>query len=245
MICNEDVVNWFRNLKSYSRIDTMCVMLNMCLPFELRFLGTCLEDLGRRDAPELRGAELKVNNPQEFIADIASGEPTDQRIRRKMALFLALYRACNHTYANELFKTLESWGARTDLQRLFEEDDQQELLLVYTMATNHPVFSFEQRLHCGEIFSKLKSWEPRASGGQRYSDREESPQSIGQPITLSYATLPGLPQTITSDVTLTPAHYLEPLHTLPVQTDFTIPPPGPPTAAVTPHWVQTVYPQEF
>uniref|UniRef100_A0A182JAH0 Uncharacterized protein n=1 Tax=Anopheles atroparvus TaxID=41427 RepID=A0A182JAH0_ANOAO len=119
----------------------------MCLPFELRFLGTYLEELGRRDAPELRGAELKVNNPQEFIADIASGEPTDHRSRRKMALFLALYRACNHTYANELFKTLEGWGGRSDLQRLFEEDVQHELLLVYTMATNHPAFSFEQRLH--------------------------------------------------------------------------------------------------
>ncbi|EAU75939.1 AGAP009083-PA, partial [Anopheles gambiae str. PEST] len=173
MICNEDVVGWFRDLKSYSRIDTMCIMLNMCLPFELRFLGTYLEELGRRDAPELRGAELKVNNPQEFIADIASGEPTDQRIRRKMALFLALYRACNHAYANELFKTLEGWGARPDLQRLFEEDDQQELLLVYTMATNHPVFSFEQRLHCGEIFSKLKSLELKAVASPRSGEREE------------------------------------------------------------------------
>ncbi|XP_050101121.1 transcription factor mef2A [Anopheles aquasalis] len=175
MICKEDVVNWFRDLKSYNRIDTMCVLLNMCLPFELRFLGTYLEELGRRDGPELRGAELKVNNPQEFIADIASGEPTDRRIRRKMALFLALFRTCNHTYANELFKTLEGWGARGDLQRLFEEDVLQELLLVYTMATNHPVFSFEQRLHCGEIFTKLKSCETKTgSQQQRLQDREDT-----------------------------------------------------------------------
>uniref|UniRef100_A0A2M3ZFW5 Putative heat shock factor hsf-type dna-binding domain-containing protein n=1 Tax=Anopheles braziliensis TaxID=58242 RepID=A0A2M3ZFW5_9DIPT len=175
MICKEDVVNWFRDLKSYNRIDTMCVLLNMCLPFELRFLGTYLEELGRRDGPELRGAELKVNNPQEFIADIASGEPTDRRIRRKMALFLALFRTCNHTYANELFKTLEGWGARGDLQRLFEEDVLQELLLVYTMATNHPVFSFEQRLHCGEIFTKLKSCETKSgSQQQRLQDRDDT-----------------------------------------------------------------------
>ncbi|XP_052892965.1 transcription factor mef2A isoform X2 [Anopheles moucheti] len=325
MICNKDVVNWFRNLKSYSRIDTMCIMLNMCLPFELRFLGTYLEDLGRRDAPELRGAELKVNNPQEFIADIASGEPTDQRIRRKMALFLALYRACNHAYANELFKTLEGWGARSDLQRLFEEDDQQELLLVYTMATNHPVFSFEQRLHCGEIFTKLKSWEPKANhrgSGDRDDaalEQQQQPQqhhsqhhhqqppsqhhsmdslhsnspqqspiqqqqqhhqqhqpqhlqnstpppavpppgtatlhalppnaalsmqnlpqgpaSLGQPVTLSYTGLPGLTQTLPNDATLTPTHYLDTLHALPVQTDFTIPPP------VSSRWVQSVYQQ--
>ncbi|XP_053677735.1 transcription factor mef2A [Anopheles nili] len=331
MICKEDVVNWFRDLKSYNRIDTMCVMLNMCLPFELRFLGTYLEELGRRDAPELRGAELKVNNPQEFIADIASGEPTDHRIRRKMALFLALYRACNHTYANELFKTLEGWGARTDLQRLFEEDDQQELLLVYIMATNHPLFSFEQRLHCSEIFTKLKSWDLKAC--QKHLERDDAlldqhhshpqqnhqhgqhshlqqqPQSqhhsmdslhsnspqqspmqqqphhqqhqtqphhlqnstpppsvpppgtihalppnatnsmqnlqqgsaLGQPVT-SYTGLPGITQTISNDA-LTTLHYLEALHPLPVQPDFTIPPPGPPTGNVSSRWVHCVYPQ--
>uniref|UniRef100_A0A182TYP8 CCHC-type domain-containing protein n=1 Tax=Anopheles melas TaxID=34690 RepID=A0A182TYP8_9DIPT len=322
----------------------MCIMLNMCLPFELRFLGTYLEELGRRDAPELRGAELKVNNPQEFIADIASGEPTDQRIRRKMALFLALYRACNHAYANELFKTLEGWGARPDLQRLFEEDDQQELLLVYTMATNHPVFSFEQRLHCGEIFSKLKSLELKAAASPRSGEREEvaleqqqqqqqhhhsqqqqqqhlhqhhqqapsqhhsmdslhsnspqqspiqqqqqphhqqhqpqhlqnstpppavpppagtatlhalppnaalsmqnlpqGPSSLGQPITLTYAGLPGLTPTLANDVTLTTTHFLDTMHSLPVQTDFTIPPPGPPAGTVSSRWVQSVYQQD-
>ncbi|XP_049535348.1 transcription factor mef2A isoform X1 [Anopheles darlingi] len=176
MICKEDVVNWFRDLKSYNRIDTMCVLLNMCLPFELRFLGTCLEELGRRDGPDLRGAELKVNNPQEFIADIASGDPTDSRIRRMMALFLALFRTSNHTYANEVFKTLEGWGARGDLlQRLFEEDVLEELLLVYTMATNHPVFSCEQRVHCDEILTKLKSCETKSgSQQQRLQERDDS-----------------------------------------------------------------------
>ncbi|KFB39122.1 AGAP009083-PA-like protein [Anopheles sinensis] len=242
----------------------------MCLPFELRFLGTYLEELGRRDAPELRGAELKVNNPQEFIADIASGEPTDHRSRRKMALFLALYRACNHTCATELFKTLEGWGGRPDLQRLFEEDVQHELLLVYTMATNHPAFSFEQRLHCGEIFSKLKSWEPKANPKQ--SDRDEmmlptqvpppsvaplhtlTPNAAGIPIqlipqgpstmgqgtlTLSYTGQP-ITQTIGNDGTIT-AYHLDPM--LPLHTDFTIPPPGPPAASVQSRWVQNVYQQ--
>ncbi|EAT33121.1 AAEL014074-PA [Aedes aegypti] len=163
----DEVVNWFKELQSYNRIDTMCTLLNMCLPFELRFLGTCLEELGRRDAQELRGIELRVNNPQEFISDIAScqsGEPTDRKNRRKMAMFLALIRACNHTCVNELFKTLEGWGNR-DFARLFDEDVLQELLLVYTMATNHPVFSFEQRMKCGDIFNKLKSCELKTSSG--------------------------------------------------------------------------------
>lgn len=159
MISKDDLVNWFKNLESYKRIDVMCTLLNLCLPFELRFLGTCLEELGRRDAQDLRGVELRVNNPQEFVTDVGSfqsGQPTDMKIRRKMALYLALMRACNRTGVNELFKTLDRWGDR-DFSKFSDGDPLQELLLVYTMATNHPVFSFEQRLKCGEIYSKITS----------------------------------------------------------------------------------------
>lgn len=137
----------------------MCTLLNLCLPFELRFLGTCLEELGRRDAQDLRGAELRVNNPQEFVNDVGSfqaGQPTETKIRRKMALYLALMRACNRTGVNELFKTLDRWGDR-DFAKFSDGDPLQELLLVYTMATNHPVFSFDQRMKCGEVYSKIMS----------------------------------------------------------------------------------------
>lgn len=159
MIVKEDLVTWFQNLESYKRIDIMCTLLNLCLPFELRFLGTCLEELGRRDAQDLRGAELRVNNPQEFVNDVGSfkaGQPTETKIRRKMALYLALMRACNRTGVKELFNTLDRWGDR-DFTKFSDGDPLQELLLVYTMATNHPVFSFEQRLKCGEVYNKILS----------------------------------------------------------------------------------------
>ena len=183
MINKDDVVNWFKGLESYKRIDTMCTLLNMCLPFELRFLGTCLEELGRRDAQELRGVELRVNNPQEFVADIAScqsGEPSDMKIRRKMALYLALIRACNHTCVNELFKTLDGWGTR-DFVRFADGDPLQELLLVYTMATNHPVFSFEQRMKCGEIFSKIKTQKMFSQQMQKDQDMSGMQQTTTPP----------------------------------------------------------------
>lgn len=157
MICKEDIIRWFQKLESYKRIDTMCTLLNMCLPFELRFLGTCLEELGRRDSQDLRGVELRVNNPNDLKADFVTfqtGDPTDNRIRRRMALYLALMRACNRTCVAELFKTLESWGSR-DFEKFTDEEALQELLLVYTMANNHPVFSFEQKMKCGEIFTKI------------------------------------------------------------------------------------------
>lgn len=156
MIVKEDLIPWFKNLKSYRRIDIMCSLLNLCLPFELRFLGTCLEDLGRRDAQNLRGAELRVNNPQEFVTDVSSllaGQPTETKTRRQMALYLALLRVCNRTGVNELFKILDRWGD-LDFSK-FEGDPLQELLLVYAMAHNHPVFGFDQRQKCGEIYKKI------------------------------------------------------------------------------------------
>lgn len=159
MVCKEDVIAWFRELESYKRIDTMCTLLNMCLPFELRFLGTVLEELGRRDAQELRGVELRVNNQQEFANDIQichNGDPNDRRVRRKMALYLALLRATfNRTCINELFTTLEQWG-EGEFTNFADGDPLQELLLVYTMATNHPIFTFEQRAKCGNVLQKVK-----------------------------------------------------------------------------------------
>lgn len=169
MICSkDDVVLWFKELESFRRIDTMCTLLNMCLPFELRFLGTCLEELGRRDAQELRGIELRVNNPGELATDVAScrlGEPSDLKIRRKMAMYLALIRACSRTCVAELFQTLDGWGER-DLGKLADGGDAlQELLLVYTMATHHPVFSFEQRMKCGEIYTRISECGRTIGGG--------------------------------------------------------------------------------
>ncbi|XP_031619184.1 zinc finger CCHC domain-containing protein 2 [Contarinia nasturtii] len=165
MVCKEEVALWFKELESYKRIDAMCTLLNMCLPFELRFLGTCLEELGGRDSKELRGIELRVNNSNELSQEIASSQlcdPSDIKVRRKMALYFALIRACNRPCVNELFNILCSWSNNEFLKRA-KADALQELLLVYTMAANHPVFSFEQRMKCGEIYNSILSGNPEIS----------------------------------------------------------------------------------
>lgn len=162
MVCKEEVVHWFKGLESHKRIDAMCTLLNMCLPFELRFLGTCLEELGCRDSKDLRGIELRVNNSNELAQEIASSQlcdPSDTKVRRKMALYFALIRACNRHCVNELFNILCSWSGNEFLKRA-TGDAWQELLLVYTMAANHPVFSFEQRMRCGEIYNSILSGNP-------------------------------------------------------------------------------------
>lgn len=157
MVCKEEVVRWFKGQQSFQRIDTMCTMLSMCLPFELRFLGTVLEELGGRDSNDLRGVEKRVNNTNDFAQEIASSQlddPTDMKARRKMALYFALIRACSRPCVNELFNILYTWGNNEFLKHA-SGDALQELLLVFMMATYHPVFSIEQRVRCGEIYNRI------------------------------------------------------------------------------------------
>ncbi|XP_034135038.1 basic-leucine zipper transcription factor A isoform X3 [Drosophila guanche] len=158
MICKQDVLLWFEKLESYNRIETMYALLTACLPFELRFLGTLLEEQGRCDSETLRGMELRANNPQELAADMFTcqkGDPTDRKIRRKMALYLALIRACNRNCVSEIYRTLECWG-ECDFGCINDQDTLLELLLVYTMAAIHPVFSMDEQKKIFGILGKIK-----------------------------------------------------------------------------------------
>ncbi|XP_050362378.1 uncharacterized protein LOC126781436 isoform X2 [Nymphalis io] len=159
MVCKEDVVSWFKELESYKRIDAMCTLLNMCLPFELRFIGTYLEELGKRDFQELRGAELRANNPTDLAADIG-GADTDSRTRRKMALYVSLLRSCNFACATTLYNAMVSLEQSGLLKGLYG-DLLEEILLLYTMALHHPAFTFDQKSHFGEILEKLKMEDQR------------------------------------------------------------------------------------
>lgn len=156
MVCKEDVVLWFQTLKSYNRIDIIHTLLNMCLPFELRFLGTCLEEFVRLEGSELRGIDLRVNNAAELTSELTAcqlTEPTNRYVRRKMALYLALLRE-NHCI-QEMFNLLTAWGNHEFLKTA-EGDPLEELLLVYMMAALHPKFESYQRDICGIIFNKIQ-----------------------------------------------------------------------------------------
>lgn len=174
---------WFRQLESYKRIDAMCTLLTSCLSFELRFLGTYLEDLASRDYEGLRSMELRVSNAPELVQNLATCQqavPTDQRVRRMMAMYLALIRNVNRKCCNELYKTLELWGRQECMDKYVDQDELfvQELLLIYIMAKNHPVLGFEQRLKCAEIFQMLYEQMVVVIGGE--GGPAESSSSPGQ-----------------------------------------------------------------
>lgn len=166
MVCKEEVIEWFKSLRSNNRIDVMCTLLNLCLPFELRFFGTCLEDLGKRDFHDLRKTENEANN----LSDI-SGEVqwiSDKRTRPKLVLYISLLHSCNYPCCNGLFKILSNFDEVNALLKsptILAPDDNtlEELLLIYTLALNHPAFTFEQKLCLGNIFTRLQEEENKRS----------------------------------------------------------------------------------
>lgn len=146
----------------------MCTLLNMCLPFEVRYLGTCVEDIGKRDYNDLRDTEHHANSVSELAELTTNSNVTDKRTRRKLALYMALLHSCNYACAVILYKNLSNLDHQEITNLLngttFNNMDDQpleELLLLYTMALNHPAFTYEQKSVFGNIFIKLQEEESR------------------------------------------------------------------------------------
>ena len=138
----------------------------MCLPFEIRYIGTCIEDIGKRDYNELRDSEHRANSANELAERTALGI-SDQKTRRTLALYVALLHSCNYSCAGIIHKILTNLDSQ-DITNIVANssgtpDDQplEELLLIYTMAINHPAFTYEQKTNLGNIYLKLQDEEAR------------------------------------------------------------------------------------
>ncbi|KAK1173616.1 zinc finger CCHC domain-containing protein 2-like isoform X1 [Acipenser oxyrinchus oxyrinchus] len=171
----EAVYEWFGlYLSPAKRIEFMCGLLHMCQPPELRFLGSYLEDLARKDFHILRDSEIKANGPNDLrlLTDI-----TDPVIRSKLLVCMSLLGSENRECAEILFRILSHVDSSvnffkncglpvtsyTDHHRCGDgeepggslqgcgppmevaADAQQQLELLLTMASLHPAFPFHQR----------------------------------------------------------------------------------------------------
>ncbi|XP_046890280.1 zinc finger CCHC domain-containing protein 14 isoform X2 [Hypomesus transpacificus] len=167
----EEVYRWFSVLSSSQRAEFLCGLLDLCVPIELRFLGSCLEDLARKDYNSLRDAEIKANNP----ADLSGlTNVTDEVVRSKLLVSLALLGSDNREAAGVLFRTLTHIDAVISNYGLQLNDGQteQQFLLLFTMASNHPAFSFHQKLvlrqelsHVQEMLQSSCAGEAPGGGG--------------------------------------------------------------------------------
>ncbi|XP_019397762.1 PREDICTED: zinc finger CCHC domain-containing protein 2 isoform X2 [Crocodylus porosus] len=156
----EAVYEWFvQELDSCQRLEFVVGLLDMCNPLELRFLGSCLEDLARKDYHGLREREATANAPGE------PGPPADFRdaaARARLIVCLALLgsenreaAACLHRRLPPLDAVLQSCapGRGPGLGPRAHE----ELLLLFTMASLHPAFSFHQRVTLRAHLDRLRA----------------------------------------------------------------------------------------
>nr|XP_054589352.1 zinc finger CCHC domain-containing protein 14 isoform X1 [Nothobranchius furzeri] len=164
----EGVYCWFSCLTSAQRVEFLCGLLDLCVPIELRFLGSCLEDLARKDYHSLRDAEIKANNP----ADLSGlTNITDEVVRSKLLVSLALLGSDSREAAGVLYRTLTHIHTVINNYGLALNDGrtEEQFLLLFTMAANHPAFSFHQkqvlRQQLGQIQDILQANGAAGGGG--------------------------------------------------------------------------------
>ncbi|XP_077591703.1 zinc finger CCHC domain-containing protein 2 isoform X2 [Stigmatopora nigra] len=171
----ETVFEWFGlHLNPAKRIEFMCGLMHMCQPLELRFLGSYLEDLARKDYHVLRDFEFRANNPHELgiLSDLI-----DPVVRSKLLVCLSLLGSDSRECAGILFRILSHVDSSLFYKKydyslpLFRETRHHsfhtdgnackdacgvssneipagpldQLALLFSMASLHPAFHFHQR----------------------------------------------------------------------------------------------------
>ncbi|XP_020499953.1 zinc finger CCHC domain-containing protein 14 isoform X1 [Labrus bergylta] len=151
----EGVYRWFSFLTSAQRTEFLCGLLDLCVPIELRFLGSCLEDLARKDYHSLRDAEIKANNPVDLsgLTNI-----TEEVVRSKLLVSLALLCSDNRDAAGVLYRTLTHIDTVINNYGLALNDGrtEEQFLLLFTMASHHPAFSFHQKQVLRQQLSQIQ-----------------------------------------------------------------------------------------
>lgn len=159
MVCKEEVLLWFKDLDSYKRIDVLYELLNMCMPFELRFIGSCIEELGKDTYQELRGPSLTANDLEKLSKDVSLNQGIlEEGVRHRVLIYLSLLSSRNYKVATWLYrKVLRTEYLEEQVLKDSGKDEglNSEFLLLFTMALHHPAFTFEQKQFFSRIIAGL------------------------------------------------------------------------------------------
>ncbi len=80
MLNQEQIHRYFNHLSGAKRIEFLYGLLHLCQPLELRYLGTCLEEIARKDYEYLYHAEQKTNHlPTQTPISINNESTTQQQ----------------------------------------------------------------------------------------------------------------------------------------------------------------------
>lgn len=144
MVKKEDVFLWFRDLDAANRLNLMHGLLNMCHPVELRFLGSCMEDLCKKDYLTLRERTVKANTAIELLK---LNDVNDDVIRTQLILACALLQTSNRACATTIYNIINAY-LPINPSSLAEETAAKtvnEIILLMNMAIMHPAFTYEQK----------------------------------------------------------------------------------------------------
>jgi len=183
MLNQEKIHRYFNHLTGAKRIEFLYALLHLCQPLELRYLGTCLEEIARKDYEHLYHAEQKTNhlttpivsstltnsNSTEQEENPSLIDPnldekldlTDQIARAYTIVDIALLWAKNRPCAIRIFRRLKATESVKLVDMLLERDDldertMDEILVIFCLAANHPAFSFDMRTQMSQILKELE-----------------------------------------------------------------------------------------
>ncbi|XP_033125251.1 zinc finger CCHC domain-containing protein 14-like [Anneissia japonica] len=141
MVCKNEVLSWFKELNIFKRLDFVCALMDCCNPIELRFLGTYVEDLGRKDYDRLREFQIHASNVQ-YLSKLT--DVNDIRTLDKMLTSLALMDSTFKEGAEVIFDILKQ-HTDTILYSYQTSVSIERVVLLAVMAVNHPAFEFSQK----------------------------------------------------------------------------------------------------
>ncbi|CAF4960294.1 unnamed protein product [Rotaria sp. Silwood1] len=177
MLNQEQIHRYFNHLSGAKRIEFLYGLLHLCQPLELRYLGTCLEEIARKDYEYLYHAEQKTNHlptqnstttinetnnqQQNELGSDEKLDLTDQFTRAHAIVDIALLWAKNRPCALRLFRHLKASESVKLVDMLLERDDldertMDEILIIFCLAANHPAFSFDMRTQMSQTLKELE-----------------------------------------------------------------------------------------
>ncbi|CAF1192780.1 unnamed protein product [Rotaria sordida] len=208
MLNQEEIHRYFNHLSGAKRIEFLYGLLHLCQPLELRYLGTCLEEIARKDYEYLYHAEQKTNHLSSSTTssvssnneqiDVLSDEKldlTDQFTRAHAIVDIALLWAKNRACAIRLFRRLKASESVKLVDMLLERDDldertMDEILIIFCLAANHPAFSFDMRTQMSQILKELEKRQRKMKLLQTVHNNINDDDTLDQSTYLGYHTLP-------------------------------------------------------
>ena len=173
MVRKEQIFVCFSAMPSHERLDVLCTLASLCLPFELRFLNTCVDFLSRINTASAKDTEI-LASIEKNCHQLADVDIHDDSSRKKLIWALTLLHAGNRIVAHTIYRIL--FNTCSDLKefglREISPELSQELHLIFTLVRHHPSFTYEEKVKLEEIYLCMQSRLP----GMRPVSPVPSPQ---------------------------------------------------------------------